>query len=97
MRPGASASSGSPCIPPRNGPPSKRATYSWISGGQADRARFLIRDRGSNFTAAFDAILADAGIRTVLCNIQTYVGRQNSCRVLTWGFYHHSWSFVSYT
>ena len=40
-------------------------------GGQADRARFLIRDRGSNFTAAFDAVLADAGIRTVLCNIQT--------------------------
>jgi putative transposase len=31
----------------------------------------MIRDRGSNFTAAFDAILADAGIRTVLCNIQT--------------------------
>ncbi len=40
-------------------------------GGQADRARFMIRDRGSNFTAAFDAVLADAGIRTVLCNIQT--------------------------
>jgi transposase InsO family protein len=40
-------------------------------GGQADRVKFMIRDRGSNFTAAFDAILADAGIRTVLCNIQT--------------------------
>jgi putative transposase len=25
----------------------------------------------SNFTAAFDAALADADIRTVLCNIQT--------------------------
>ena len=31
----------------------------------------MIRDRGSNFTAAFDAVLADAGIRTVLCNTQT--------------------------
>ena len=31
----------------------------------------MIRDRGSNFTAAFDAVLADAGIRTVLCNVQT--------------------------
>ena len=31
----------------------------------------MIRDRGSNFTAAFDAALADAGIRTVLCNIRT--------------------------
>ena len=40
-------------------------------GEQADRVKFMIRDRGSNFTAAFDAVLADAGIRTVLCNIQT--------------------------
>ncbi len=40
-------------------------------GEQADRAKFMIRDRGSSFTAAFDAVLADAGIRTVLCNIQT--------------------------
>ena len=31
----------------------------------------MIRDRGSNFTASFDAVLADAGIRTVLCNVQT--------------------------
>jgi putative transposase len=28
-------------------------------------------DHGSNFTAAFDVVLADAGIRTVLCNIRT--------------------------
>jgi transposase InsO family protein len=40
-------------------------------GDHADRARFMIRDRGSNFTTAFDAVLADAGIRTVLCSIQT--------------------------
>ena len=40
-------------------------------GEQADRVKFMIRDRGSNFTAAFDAILADAGIRTVLCNVRT--------------------------
>jgi len=40
-------------------------------GEQAHRAKFLIRDRGSNFTALFDAVLADAGIRTVLCNIRT--------------------------
>ena len=40
-------------------------------GEQAHRVKFMIRDRGSNFTAAFDAILADAGARTVLCNIQT--------------------------
>jgi transposase len=40
-------------------------------GDQADQVKFMIRDRGSNFTTAFDAVLADAGIRTVLCNIQT--------------------------
>jgi putative transposase len=40
-------------------------------GEQADRVKFMIRDRGSNFTATFAAVLADAGIRTVLCNIQT--------------------------
>ena len=40
-------------------------------GEQAYRVKFMIRDRGSNFTAAFDAVLADAGIRTVLCNIRT--------------------------
>ena len=40
-------------------------------GAQTHRVKFMIRDRGSNFTAAFDAILADAGIRTVLCNVRT--------------------------
>ena len=38
---------------------------------QTDRVKFMIRDRGSNFTAAFDAVLAAAGIRTVLCNVRT--------------------------
>jgi putative transposase len=37
-------------------------------GDQTDQVKFMIRDRGSNFTAAFDAVLADAGIRSVLCN-----------------------------
>ena len=40
-------------------------------GEQTQRVKFMIRDRGSNFTAAFDAALADAGIRTVLCNVRT--------------------------
>jgi putative transposase len=37
-------------------------------GEHAHRVKFMIRDRGSNFTAAF---LAGAGIRTVLCNVRT--------------------------
>ena len=40
-------------------------------GEQAHRAKFMIRDRGSNYTAAFDAVLAGAGIRAVLCNVRT--------------------------
>ena len=40
-------------------------------GEQAHRVKFMIRDRGSNYTAAFDAVLADAGIRSVLCNVRT--------------------------
>ena len=40
-------------------------------GERAEQVKFMIRDRGSNFTGAFDAVLADAGIRTVLCNIRT--------------------------
>src|SRR6266851_725050 len=40
-------------------------------GEQAHRVKFMIRDRGSNFTAASGTVLADAGIRTVLCNVRT--------------------------
>ncbi len=40
-------------------------------GDQTHRVKFLIRDHGSNFTAAFDAVLAYAGIRTVLCSVRT--------------------------
>jgi putative transposase len=39
-------------------------------GDQTDRVKFMIRDRGSNFTAAFDAVLAAAGILTVPCNVR---------------------------
>jgi transposase InsO family protein len=35
------------------------------------RATFMIRDRDSKFTAAFDAVLVDAGIRIALSGIQT--------------------------
>ena len=38
-------------------------------GEQAQRVNFMIRDRGSNYTATFDAVLAGAG--AVLCNVQT--------------------------
>ena len=40
-------------------------------GEQLRRVKFMIRDRGPDFTAALDAVLADAGVRTVLCNVAT--------------------------
>jgi len=40
-------------------------------GEQAHRVKFMIRDCGSNFAAAFAAVLADARIRTVLSSVQT--------------------------
>lgn len=42
----------------------------------SSRARFLIRDRDSKFTAAFDALLADAGLTVVTTGIQ--IPRMNS-------------------
>src|ERR1019366_4533197 len=69
-------------------------------GGQADRAKFMIRDRGSDFTAAFDAVLAGAGIRTVLGNVRTprmnaiaerWIGgcrRELLDRTLVWNQHH---------
>jgi putative transposase len=40
-------------------------------GEQTHRVKFMISDRGPDFTAAFDAVLADSGIRIVLCNVRT--------------------------
>jgi hypothetical protein len=40
-------------------------------GEQTHRVKFMIRGRESNFTSVFEAFLADAGIRTVLCNVRT--------------------------
>jgi len=40
------------------------------------RARFLILDRDSKFTAAFDAVLADAGLEIVRSGIR--IPRMNS-------------------
>jgi putative transposase len=52
-----------------------RPTGAWITqqarnllmdlGDRADKFRFLVRDRASQFTTSFDAVLADAGIDTV--------------------------------
>jgi transposase InsO family protein len=45
-------------------------------GERADRFRFLIRDRAGQFTAAFDTVLADAGITA--CKIPPRSPRANA-------------------
>ncbi|GAB4054919.1 integrase core domain-containing protein [Catellatospora paridis] len=45
-------------------------------GERAERFRFLIRDRGGQFTAAFDAVLADAGV--TVCRIPPRSPRANA-------------------
>jgi transposase InsO family protein len=40
-------------------------------GEQAHQVKFMIRDRGPDSTAAFDVVLAGAGIGTVLGNVTT--------------------------
>jgi putative transposase len=50
-------------------------------GEQAEQVKFTIRDRGSNFTAEFDAVLADAGILTVLRNVRTLRRRYRPVRI----------------
>ncbi|MEV6928133.1 integrase core domain-containing protein [Dactylosporangium sp. NPDC051485] len=45
-------------------------------GERADQFRFLIRDRAGQFTAAFDAVLADAGV--TLCKIPPRSPRANA-------------------
>jgi hypothetical protein len=47
-------------------------------GEQTHRIKFMIRGRGPDFTSAFDAVLADAGIETVRCNVRT--PRMNAIR-----------------
>jgi len=77
-------------------------------GEQAHRVKFMIRDRGSDFTAAFDAVLAGAGIRTVPCNVQTprmnaiverWIGgcrRELLDRTLVWNQAHLRWILREY-
>ena len=77
-------------------------------GEQTHRVKFMIRDRGSNFTSAFDAVLADAGIRTVLCNVRTprmnaiaerWIGgcrRELLDRTLIWNQAHLPWILRQY-
>lgn len=47
-----------------------------------NRVRFMIRDRDSKFTAAFDAVLADAGLEIVRSGVR--VPRMNSIMPDTW-------------
>src|SRR4029077_20848495 len=51
--------------PPAPGSPSRPATLLIDLGDRAEQFRFLIRDRDSKFTAAFDAVFVSADIRII--------------------------------
>jgi putative transposase len=54
-------------------------------GEQAHRVKFMIRDRGSNYTAAFDVVFAGAGIRIVLCSVRTPRMKPRVAYCTSWG------------
>jgi putative transposase len=57
-------------------------------GEQAHKVKFMIRDRGSNFTSAFDAVLADAGMNAIA---EHWIGgcrRELLDRALIWNQNH---------
>jgi hypothetical protein len=70
-RHGASASSGITLHPTGEWTIQQARNLLMDLGEHTHKVKFMIRGRGSNFTAAFDAVLADASIRTVLCNVRT--------------------------
>ena len=51
--------------PPASGPCSRPATLARTLDKRFADIKFLIRDRGSNFTTSFDAVLASAGTEAV--------------------------------
>ena len=51
--------------------PAQQARNLLMSQRAIHRVKFMIRDHGSNFTTAFNAVLPGAGIWIVLCSVRT--------------------------
>jgi putative transposase len=66
----------SPRTPPATGLSSKPANLALGLGERFEAIRFLIRDRGSNFTPPFDAVFQAAGARILRTAVQ--VPRMNA-------------------
>jgi hypothetical protein len=60
----------SPHIRPANGPCSRPATPPPPRGQQFEDIKFLIRDRGPNFTASFDAVFQATGTTILRTDVQ---------------------------
>jgi hypothetical protein len=69
MAPAGCIWAASPPTPPANGRRSRPAT-SLILGERFEDTKFLIRDRGSNFTASFDADFQASGTRILRTAVQ---------------------------
>ena len=70
MAPAGCIWAASPPTPPANGRPSRPATSALTLGERFGDIKFLIRDRGSNFTASFDAVFQAAGTRILRTAVQ---------------------------
>ncbi|MBV9921478.1 MAG: hypothetical protein JOY78_11585 [Pseudonocardia sp.] len=62
-----------PAIRLERGSPSRPATCFWDLNGANRRFRFLIRDRDSKFTAAFDTVFTASDIRIIRCRCGHHV------------------------
>src|SRR5208283_3221889 len=71
MKPAGCIWAASPPAPPANGQCSRPATSPSPSARGLGDIRFLIRDRGSNFTASFDAVFQAAGTRILRTAVRT--------------------------
>src|ERR1019366_7918423 len=60
----------SPRTPPASGPCSRPVNLALSLGERFADIRFLIRDRGSNFTVSFDAVFPATGTRIVRTAVQ---------------------------
>ena len=60
----------SPRTPPASGPCSRPGNLALSLDERFEDIKFLIRDRGSNFTSSFDAVFQAAGTRILRTAVQ---------------------------
>ena len=70
MAPAGCTSAGSPRTRPASGPVQQARNLALHLGERLEDVKFLIRDRGPDFTASFDAVFQAAGTRIIRTAVQ---------------------------